>query len=197
MKKLVHFEEFNEFKTRYEKVSGLTLPLEYLQRSCVFAFFKGHQMVGGFVLSDKSPLRTIDVFIAPDQRQRIAEHIGVDQCVEVCCFWIDRKYRRNLLFNTYFWLKLAYTVNALNHKFVLFGTNSKGLAKMYGYPKNALLYHQDNINNIDTFVFIALKKKFAGGIWEIILAKLLRRQRNRDIDSKETLEKSLMYELSK
>jgi len=60
---------------------------------------------------------------------------------------------------------------------LLFGTNSSGLAKMYGYPKNAFLLHSDQIGGRDTYIFYAKRTHFLAGVFEIVLAKVFRKTR--------------------
>lgn len=92
---------------------------------------------------------------------------------------------------------MASIVKKQEKDFILFGTNSIGLAKMYGYPKNSLLFHKDKINDKDTFVFLARREYFAGGVWEIVKSKLLNRSRNIEFENKEILRKQLTNGVSK
>ncbi|MBK8502002.1 MAG: hypothetical protein IPL46_07235 [Saprospiraceae bacterium] len=197
MRKTEKQEEYLIFKRKYEGISDLKLPIEYLDKSDVFVFTEKDEIVGGFILGKKGPYRTIEVFVSKSNLEHITEYFTEEVFCEVCCFWIERKFRKNPISNAKFWLKMAYAVKAQENKFILFGTNSEGLAKMYGYPKNSLLFHQDFLANRGTFIFLARRRDFARGVWEIVISKFLRRERNRNIIKKDELEKALIYELSK
>ncbi len=54
----------------------------------------------------------------------------------------------------------------------MYGTNSKGLAYVYGYPKNSVLLHTDNVNGKGTFIFIARRRHLFLGTMEITLGRL-------------------------
>ena len=189
-------EEYQIFRTKYEKISGLQLPMEYLENSEVYVFKRKSLIIGGFILGKKNPLRTVEVFISENNQTELSHYFSSNQYCEVCCFWIDRKLRKNAYYNAKFWVTMANTVKKQEKEFILFGTNSRGLAKMYGYPKNSLLFHKDEINDKDTFVFLARRKDFAGGVWEIVKSKLFNRSRNTEFENKETLRKSLTNEVS-
>lgn len=197
MKPTLLKEEYQIFKNNYEKNSGLHLPMEYLENSDVYIFKRKNLIVGGFVLGKKNPLRTVDVFISKDNHKQFSHYFSSNKFCEICCFWIDRNLRKRAYYNAKFWLMMAYTIKKQEKEFILFGTNSGGLAKMYGLPKNSLLLHKDKINNKDTFVFLGRRKDIMGGIWEIVKSKLLKRNRNTEFEKKEILKKTLIYEVSK
>jgi len=190
-------EDYQIFKNKYEGISGLSLPLEYLETSDVYVFRKAKKIIGGFILGKKLPLRTVDIFISELNKEKFKHFFSSDKCCEVCCFWIDRKYRRSAFFNAKFWIKMANTVKRQEKEFILYGTNSKGLAKMYGYPKNSALIHKDKMDYRDTFTFLARRIDFASGVWEIVKSKLLHQNRNSDIEAKNELKKTLIYEISR
>ena len=146
--------------------------MSYLKRSNVYAFYIGRRMVGGFILGQKLPLRTIDIFVASENRQVIDPMFSSEDFCEVCCFWVQRRYRYHPILSGWFWLKMAYAVKRQNRPIIVYGTNSAGLARVYGYPKNSLAYHTDTVNDRTTNIFLAQRKDFVGGVWEIVWAKL-------------------------
>lgn len=194
MKNTISHQDYLSFKREYEKVSGLELPLEYLENSDVYIFKKKGKIIGGFILGSNLPLRTIEKFISLNQRERLQAFFNKNNVCEVCCFWIQRKYRRQKIFNARVWLQMAFAVSKHSKKFILYGTNSKGLAKMYGYPEASHLMHKDEIENKNTYVFVALRSKFFLGTVEIILSKLLNRKRTFDFNN--NVKNEFLYELS-
>lgn len=197
MKTLTSNHDLLAFSQAYQKASGLPVPIAYLEQSKVYAFYSRGTMVGGFVIGQASPLRTLEVFVKDDKQENLCQELNdLQNYCEVCCFWISHSYRKHLLTNIKCWLKMAYAVKYQNKPFVLFGTNNKGLAYIYGYPFKSLLLHEDEINNRNTYVFLARKKDFAGGVWEIIWAKLLGKDRVKALELKHSLRQELTTEIN-
>ena len=196
MKRCTNIHELKEFQSKYEAISGLALPYEYLESSDVYVYQQNNRIIGGFVLGYQLPFRTVEVFASEINRPNLRRVFNKEQFCEICCFWVDKAYRKKLLVSVTVWLKMAYTVKTQKQPFVLFGTNSKGLTKMYGYPKNSCLYHKDHVSNKHTFVFLARRTDFFGGVWEIVVSKLLKFERNRNIEKKPKLHNALSHEIS-
>lgn len=195
--KLKSNQDLKYFKLQYESLSGLDLPMSYLKNSDVYAFKKSNQFIGGFILGNKKPLRTIETFISIANLSTLAHFFEEQKYCEVCCFWVDRKYRKSRYYNAKLWLLMAYRVKRQEKEFILYGTNMRGLAIMYGYPKKSLLFHKDSVQGKDTFVFIARRKDFAAGVWEIVFSKLFKTKKVREFQSKSELKKTIFHELSK
>lgn len=174
MRRLKTLKALQNFQTKYKTISGLPVPLAYLQAGQVFGFYDRQNLIGGFVLSSHHQLRTLEVFSSAANKVAIYTKLGSTQrYCEVCCFWMDKIYRQNIFFNVCCWLRMAYQVKKQKQAFILFGTNSKGLALMYAYPKNhSLLYHQDKVKGRNTYVFITRRPDFVPGVWKIIGSKL-------------------------
>lgn len=133
----------------------MKVPIEYLENSKVCVFTKKKEIIGGFVLGQKLPSRTLNTFTSNQNLESVSQYFPDEIFCEVCCYWIERKYRKKMLLNSLFWMKMAYEVKKQSKEFILYGTNSRGLAKMYGYPKNSVLFHNDFVNNKETFIFLA------------------------------------------
>lgn len=185
------------FRQRYESISGLEIPRSYFNASKTFTFSNKERILGGFMLGSGPDFRTVNMFVSPIHHELFYNIINLNDFVEVCCFWIDHKYRKHKYLNALLWLKLAYAVTAQPESYVLFGTNSLGLAKMYGRPRKSLLFHHDEIDKKQTFIFIARRKEFAAGVWEIILQKMLSIKFGKPLKEKPNLKNALTYELSK
>ena len=196
MRKVKGQEDLLIFKEKYESNSGLELPIEYLDRSNVYVFVNKKEIIAGFILGQTIPLRTIELFSSEHYKQRLTNDFSKEIYCEVCCFWIDQSHRKSQFNNLMIWLKMAYTVKKQSKRFIVFGTNSRGLAELYGYPKNSLLLHKDRICNRDTFIFLARRTDFANGVWEIVLSKLFKKARSKEIMLKSNLKDELLYEMS-
>ncbi len=197
MKKLKTSQDLLQFKSKYEKLSGLNLPMNYLKNADVYAFKKTGKIIGGFILNSRQPYRTIDIFISESRLDSIAKIFEASKYCEVCCFWIERTFRKKSFYNAKFWLQMAYKIQTQHKDVILFGTNSRGLAKMYGFPSVSLLFHKDKIKGRDTFVFIARRKDFISGILEIVYSKIFHKKINHNNQPKNNLKKAIFYELSK
>ena len=139
--------ELKSFKTKYESISGLELPYEYLRNSKVYIFKRNQEIIGGYILGKSTPLRTVDLFISSDNQMSLNSLFSKEKYCEVCCFWISRKFRKSPYLNAKFWLSMANEVRKQEKEIIVYGTNSKGLAKLYDYPQVSTLFHKDKIQN--------------------------------------------------
>ena len=80
---------------------------------------------------------------------------------------------------------------------ILYGTNSKGLANMYGYPKKSLLFHNDKVDGKETFIFLARRIEFHEGVKEILNSRLNKKNRKVNYENKVKLENELRHEISR
>ena len=196
MKKLCSFSQLNSFKESYEGVSNLEVPISYLKDQKVFGFYKEGELVAGFILGNKKPYRTLQTFVEPERIAELNSLLGRKDCVEVCCFWMKRAVRKNKLFNLKVWLKMAWKVHLRKETYVIYGTNSKGLAKMYGCPKQSLLIHQGTVKNSKTYVFITRRKGFFIGALKIVQMKIQSRVIDPCIENNSTIKNKIFHELS-
>ncbi len=198
MKLLQTIRDLETFQTAYEASSGLELPFTYLQQSKVYAFVKQNKMIGGFILGSARALRTIDVFVSKENRSVLNSRLRPDgQYCEVCCFWIHRKFRKSKRFSLKCWSELANTVHKHDCPFVLFGTNSRGLARMYGAPKNAMLCHKDRVKGKTTYVFAGYRSHFKNGVRSVLLSKIFRWRRTVGIETNQALLKQWFSDVLK
>ncbi len=192
MKEIILIKELEEFKSNYERISNLEIPMDFLLKGTVYGFFKKGKLVGGFILNESLPIRTIDLFIQKENHKSMLSLMPTsNNWTEVCCYWIDRSYRKDMRLNAWYWLQMAYSVHKTRKDFVLYGTNTLGLAKMYAFPKNSHLITSDIINGRKTFIFLAKRKHFLLGVGEIVLAKILKHKRSNRIQLSSTILKNL------
>lgn len=196
MKKLCSPAQLKSFKSKYESISKLELPLKYLKSEEAYGFYNKGELIAGFILGQTRPYRTLQTFVEAERVIDFQNLLKGNHCVEVCCFWMKRTIRKNKLFNLKVWLKMAWTVHRRKESYVIYGTNIKGLAKMYGYPKNSLLIHQGQIKNSSTFVFITRRKDLFLGTLKIIQMKIRSKVINPSIENNSNLQNIMLHELS-
>lgn len=196
MHKTTSKQDYQIFIQQYEKASGLKVPICYLENSEVYIIKKNEKIISGFVLNSNLPLRTTDVFISSMNQQVLNHYFEKSKYCEVCCFWMSREYQKKKIFNAKCWLNLASTIKKQKKEFIIFGTNSRGLANMYGYHDKVLLFHEDIICNKSTFVFMVKRDDFLLGTWKLIFSKVFKVKRNENYKHREILKKTIMYELS-
>jgi len=185
------------FKYKYERKSGLKLPLRYLKKAKAYSFVVDGQIVGGFILNSNLPLRTADIFVSEESKNNNLEKLNKEIFCEVCCFWMDRKFQKEPFYNSKFWLQMAKETEKQDKRYILYGTNSKGLANMYGYPKKSLLFHNDKVDGKETFIFLSRRDEFYEGVKEILYSRLNKKNRKINYENKFKLENELRYEISK
>ncbi|MDN5217314.1 hypothetical protein QQ020_34895 [Fulvivirgaceae bacterium BMA12] len=177
--KLMQGKETDTFKARYESLAGLEIPNDYLKKSRVYGFYQNKELVGGFMLSTSTErLRTIELFIAPGNRREVYSELSdLSLYTEVCCFWMERRIRKKKMVNILIWLKMAYQISREKNPIILYGTQSKGLAYLYGLPKVSTLFRSDVVNALNSYVFLTKRNEFVKGAWEMVFCKLLQRNR--------------------
>ena len=188
--------DYQVFKVKYEALSGLKLPFEYIQSQNVYAFYNNKEMIGGFILGQNHPYRTIDTFVAAENREAVLKYFINDNLCELCCFWIKKEFRKKIFFGAKFWLQMANAVKNQPKDYVIFGTGSKSLASIYGYPANCLLLHKDKLSCGDTYVFLGRRIDFVSGVWSILLKRGISRHIRKELNFNKKLKKVLVHEMS-
>lgn len=197
MKPCTHPEDIAVFKKKYVRLSGLDIPDDFLAQSDVYVFRHRGQIVGGYIIANLKPYRTLEKFANDENRPDLEARLARSECSELCCFWIDRAYRKKKLLTIYYWLLMAWKTSRQKEKFTIYGTNSRGLANLYGYPRKALLYHTDVVDGKETFIFLAKSKDVFWGTLEIMRSRLGLLPKFRAYHHKPKLQQHLYYELSK
>lgn len=172
--------EREHFSRLYESYSGLPIPQNYLfaPSSQVFGFYEQRKLVGGFILGHARKSRTVALFAQPEQQHDVYQRMdGQPAYTEICCLWMSHSQRKKTWANSLSWLYMAWVIRRYAHSGLLFGTCSKGLAKLYRTSRKVELIHQDRINRSGTYIFTGRKQDCLVGIGNIIAAKLKKRFR--------------------
>jgi len=166
-----------EFSNNYCKASGLPIPDQFLNNpdNHVFGIYFQKQLIGGFILGNSSEFRTVELFANELKQGEIYQQLGnKTEYTEICCFYIDRKFRTNTKFNFFVWLAMTYALKRYGRNYFLFGTCSRSLARLYSRTPKSIPLHEDYINGKATFIFKANRSVCIIGMLEIILYKLKR-----------------------
>lgn len=175
LKQITDTAALAQFGNTYSSFSGLPVPSSYLENNRVFAIYYKGDMIGGFILATGSDFRTINCFAKPTAHAELHEKMGnLATYTELCCFWIDVKYRSKTAVNMFIWMSMSYALKKYGTQYLLFGTCSKGLARLYSATEHSILIHKDRINRKHTFVFVAQRKHSIVGISQIVLHKVKR-----------------------
>lgn len=168
-------QELNDYAQAYEQASGLPVPLDYLRANKTFAVKWNGQMIGGFILGMGPSFRTLDFFVQKHNQAALLQQMrNPKNFTEITCFWLSKNHRSNSLINLLTWAKLAFAIKKHSNKYLLYGTNSKGLARLYNTSRESFLIHQDQCQQKQTFVFMARTQYCIKGILEIMWFKLRR-----------------------
>lgn len=158
----------------YEQSSGLPIPKGYLfnTKNQVFGIVHNQQLVGGFILGTCTSLRTVAVFAAAEDQEHVDRMAGqAEDRTEITCFWIDAAARKDIIVNRYTWGAMIYAIARYAKSTLVFGTCSRGLARLYATSQHAELLHQDRLNNKPVFIFKGLKRHAILGIGNILAYK--------------------------
>jgi hypothetical protein len=122
------------FQKEYERLSGNSIPIEYLENADVYCFFLGPHMVGGFVLNSArngNSFRYFEIFSYNKELRdilrklkTICDDVDEKDALEISCVWMwkslqplyRKKYYRVLTFET------VKSVYQNNYKWVFGGT---------------------------------------------------------------------------
>jgi hypothetical protein len=176
LKKVASKEHLQEFSDRYTAISGIPVSADFLSEGTVYAAFNSqNRMCGGFVMSNHTPYRTIEVFADEPNKEKLYEYIkGVSYC-ELNCLWLSVKNRKGL-WSYWFWILFAFTVSRRKEKMLIYGTIAKTLSNIYGYPKKSKLLHQDIVlvdgKKRTSWIFIGARADFFVGVLQTFMYKL-------------------------
>jgi hypothetical protein len=175
LKRITDEHLLEEFRKKYSCVSGLEVPSDFLKTRFVYAAFNmKKKMCGGFVLGNKNPFRTIEVFAGNGSKPGLYEYIADKSYCELNCLWLSVNYRKGL--SVYlFWLLFAGKVTARPEEMLMCGTISKSLADVYGYPRKSRLLHSDDIlmsgKQRTSYIFVFARADFYVGVLETFIYK--------------------------
>jgi hypothetical protein len=117
------------------------VPLDWMQRSKVFAIYKDNQMVGGYVECCPPIRSTKDI---PDEiRQALLEkHCGDLQNVqENAAFWIKRDTKDKVLLQAFVWGTIVWrSVFCTSCHYTLGVANRKGITNLYKFFCGKVIY---------------------------------------------------------
>lgn len=177
MKQIETKENLQNFAQVYKNCSGLPIPSAYLYNpnNHVFGIYWKKNLIGGFILGRGSEFRTIEIFAKQEKQAGVYNQLeDISRYTEICCFWIQRKFRTKNILNLFIWLAMTYALKRYGTKYFLFGTCSRSLARLYGQTEKSIMIHRDFINKKPTFIFWAKRSSCVTGMLEIISFKLSR-----------------------
>lgn len=177
MKRLVSHNEFVDFKEKYKRLSGFDVPLNYIKENKVYGHYSGLKLQAGFIIGkSSSSLRTIESFVSRKEKSTMYKSLGdLNNYCEVTCFWMSRETRKNKVLNAWIWIQMGLLCTIQDKPLVLYGTNSKGLARIYGLPEKSNLIHQETIQTKACSVFLAKRGHILSGTLIIIWSRISRR----------------------
>jgi len=116
------------------------LPLDYLQKARVYGVFKKNEMVAGYVIGFKQPLRLFD-FLLPESRQEVASRYQsiLENCCEVTCAW-RLPHISSVFMSFIFWPHAHFNAIKTGKKFFLGASANHHLDKMYTQAGPRTLY---------------------------------------------------------
>lgn len=168
-------EDLEVFAKTYNSIAGFDVPFSFFENNKIFRILVNGEMVGGFALGQGPTFRSISVF-AKEEKQDLLYELMEDPMsfTDLNCFWIARKVQTNTLINLFIWVSLSLALKFHAKKYILFGTHSKSLARLYSQTKKSVLFHQDRIDRKNTYIFVAQRRTCIRGILEIVGTKIKR-----------------------
>jgi short-subunit dehydrogenase len=138
LRQLTAAADIDDYAAAYHRASGYRVSREYLRRSLVFGYLHRGRLVGGIVMSGQAPFRTLER-IPDDCRAAVAAAIEHADTVELTCAWLHPSLRGRVR-SIVFWFAVFAEMGRRGAASVLFGTESRGLCRMYALGRPHLLY---------------------------------------------------------
>lgn len=159
----------------YQRVSRSAVPAAYLRQANVYAVIVNQKIIGGFALANGPRFRTISLFMQEEEQEQFYKQMNqTNQFTELTCYWMNRKAQKKVLLNLYVWVSLAVILKLKCKSYILFGTSSKSLARLYSQTPRAMLLHQGRSRGRNAFIFAGKRKECLRGILEVVASKLRR-----------------------
>lgn len=164
-----------EFKTKYlSRVAG-DIDHEYLAKTTVVGFYKGSEMVGGYILNVKPPFRYLS-YIPVHQRSQFL-HIESDTC-EIACIWKDKSL--TLIQSLFLYFQSIRDASFSKKSTILAGTANDQVRKIQQTIFSKNLWHGLSTQNCTQWVYyeqrnLLMWKFFSKGILIYPMIKILSR----------------------
>lgn len=130
--------ELQLFSERYAATSGYRVSLAYLSRVDVFVIMLGSQVVGGFVVNQSAPFRTLGV-IDDVARAPVEALVDADHTAEVACVWLEPRVRGRVV-SAQLWIGLMWQLGRQPRRYVLWTTQVDVLRRFYELAGPRVLY---------------------------------------------------------
>jgi hypothetical protein len=175
LRKITKHDALKEFRDKYVSVSGLDVPMDFLQTRSVYAAYNiRNRMCGGFVLGNKKAYRTIEVFAGEPNKEKLYDYINGTPYTELNCLWLTVMYRKGILCY-WFWILFALKVSMQRESMLIYGTIAKSLADIYGYPRKSKVLHTEKLmfngRMRTSWIFIGARSDFFVGVLETFIYK--------------------------
>src|SRR5688572_24299516 len=122
VRRLTSRDDLEAYRKKYDEICGTLITDEYLFNQLVYGVFEKGKMTGGFIIGQQYPYRTIDQFIAPENRPPVYDLIkGVNGVGEACAVWRDRD-SRSALVGMLIWMNVARYAMKTNNRIFMMGT---------------------------------------------------------------------------
>lgn len=146
------------FQHKYKIVSGLDIPKSYLLTRKVYGVYQRDVLIGGFIIGDLTPFRTLKVFASEEAGSELISKFNRIKCIELTCVW-GEKSKMNAFLGSLYWLEIGRIIQMQKAEMVLFGTNKEGLKKnIYDLLIKTRIVSNEHINGINNYVYISVRK---------------------------------------
>jgi hypothetical protein len=186
------------YKENYERKSGTTLSMNYLQQSHTMVFMKEDKMLGGYILNGNAPYRYLSIFDKKQKELLLKTNLlKEEELLEITCNWMTSKISIGewLYYYTFMIFHTLFLAIILDKRKIIAGSvlpqiqyiqrqifsqiiysafvekeNERVLQKMGGI---VMIYYCSVRHFITKILWLLLKKFFSRKLLRITLSKIL------------------------
>lgn len=125
-------QDLNSFQEAYRKISGLTVPLEYLAFARVTGIYCGGKLAAGYVINYSGPYR-YEMYLTEEERKDCAvfqEPIR-NNVIEITCVWVNKATFCTKMLRTKVLLNILGTLMKFSERDIIVSTFIPSLEKMF------------------------------------------------------------------
>jgi hypothetical protein len=132
--------ELNKFISIFDRISGNPLDKSYLKAAQVRGFYINNELVGGYVINVKQPLRYFE-WVPHSNREnaRVNKHLDQGKSVEITCIWGDQTKTSRLKRRWIYWM-CVFDAMRTGQTWIVGGSTIPKVAKIHRQVLPKLIY---------------------------------------------------------
>jgi hypothetical protein len=125
-------QDLNSFQEAYRKISGLTVPLEYLAFARVTGIYCGGKLAAGYVINYSGPYR-YEMYLTEEERKDCAvfQEPVRSNVIEITCVWVNKATFCTKMLRSKVLINILGTLMKFSDRDIIVSTFIPSLEKMF------------------------------------------------------------------